>query len=135
MGKRFGLVSSLLVVAGVIGILALYPANGYAGDAGSCRTWSVTKDYTASPWTSEVGWSKRAGGKLVFGAKNLLLGWTDLFSKPAEEVQNGGNFFKGLGMGLVEGVGNEIGGALHLVTFPVTCLDVALPGGGVQLGS
>jgi len=135
MGKRFGLVSGLLIVAGVVGALAVCPAAGYAGDAGSCHTWSLTKDYTASPWTSEVGFSKRAGGKLVFGAKNLLLGWTKLFSEPAEAIQSGGNFFKGLGVGLVEGVGDELGGALHLVTFPVTCLDVALPGGGVQLGS
>ncbi len=137
MGKSFRVVSGLLVVAGVVGVLALYPAAGYAGDAGSGRlhTLSLTKDYTASPWTKEIGWSKRAGGKLVFGAKNLLLGWTELFSKPAEEIQNGGNFLKGLGMGLVDGVGDEIGGALHVVTFPITCLDVTLPGGGVQLGS
>jgi len=137
MGKSFRVVSGLLVVAGVVSVLALYPAVGYAGGAGSCplHTWSLTKDYTASPWTKETTWSKRAVGKLGFGVKNLLLGWTDLFSKPAQEIQNGGNFFKGLGMGLVDGLGNELGGAIQTVTFPITCCDVTLPNGGVQLGS
>ena len=137
MGKNFGAFSGLMAMAGVIGALALYPVVGYAGDMGNGakHTWSLTKDYTASPWTSQTGWSTRAAHKLGFGAKNLLLGWTDLFTEPAEETQAGGNLLKGIGIGLKDGVENMVGGAVHIVTFPITCLDVPLPEGGVQLGS
>ena len=98
-------------------------------------TLSLTKDYTASPWTSEAGWGNRFGGKFVFGLKNLLLGWTDLFTEPSEAMNNGTGFLKGLGYGLKDGIENEIGGAVHLVTSPITFLDAPLPEGGVQLGS
>lgn len=137
MGKSIGWGSSLMVVAGMIGAMALYPAVGYAGDmAGSAKhTISFTKDYTASSWTSQTGWSNRAVHKLGFGAKNLLLGWTDLFTEPAEEKEAGGSLLKGIGIGLKDGVENMVGGAVHIVTFPITCLDYTLPEGGVQLGS
>lgn len=134
MGKRTGVVTSLVVAAGIAGLLAVSPAAGEAAEAGGkLMTLSLTKDYTPSPWTSEVGWSNRAIGKLGFGVKNLLLGWTDLFVEPREASQAGGNVLQGIGVGVKDAVENTLGGAVHLVTFPITCLDAPLPEGGTQL--
>jgi len=133
MGKRLGFVVLGLAVAA---LSAAFPAVGEAAemDAGATKfTLSLTKDYTPSPWTSEVGYSSRAIGKLGFGIKNLLLGWTDLFIEPKEASDAGENLLKGIGIGLKDGVENTLGGAVHLVTFPATCIDAPLPEGGTQL--
>ena len=135
MGKRIGVVGSLLAVAAVFGLVA-FPALGEAANAamgGAKVTLSLTKDYTASPWTKEVGWSKRATSKLGFGVKNLLLGWTSLFVEPKEASQKGENVLTGIGMGLKDAIENELGGVVHIVTFPLTEIDAPLPGGGTQL--
>ena len=87
----------------------------------------------ASPWASEQGWANQSKGKLVYGLKNTLLGWTELFTEPYDAVKNGDNFFVGLGTGLWNGLGQTVGGALHLVTFPIPQIDVPLPQGGTQL--
>lgn len=130
MCKRIG-----FVVVVVVALMATLPAIGYAADSagGAKYTLSLTKDYTPSPWTSEVGWSNRAISKLGFGVKNLLLGWADLITEPKEAMDAGENFFVGLGRGLKDGIENEIGGAVHIVTFPITGLDAPLPEGGTQL--
>ena len=129
MGKRIGL------VIGLMGLLAAYPGMGYAAEmaGGAKMTLSLTKDYTASPWTHEVGYGKRAAAKLGFGVKNLLLGWTDLFVEPKEASESGGNLLKGIGIGLKDAVENTLGGAVHIVTFPLTEIDAPLPEGGTQL--
>ena len=129
MGKRFAL------LAGLVSLLAAYPAVGYAAEmmGGAKYTLSLTKDYTASPWTKEVGYSNRAVAKLGFGVKNLLLGWTDLFTETKKATDGGENFFMGLGHGLKDAVENELGGAVHLVTFPITSIDAPLPDGGTQI--
>ena len=130
MVKRAG-----LLVVGLVALMAIVPATSYAaGMAGGAKyTLSLTKDYTPSPWTSEVGWSNRAISKLGFGIKNALLGWADLFTEPKEALDGGENFFVGLGRGLKDGIENEIGGLVHVVTFPITGVDVPLPEGGTQL--
>mgnify|MGYP001561531833 FL=1 len=87
----------------------------------------------ASPWAAEQGWGNQAKGKLVYGLKNTLLGWTELFTEPYEAVQNGENFFVGLATGVWNGVGQTVGGVLHLVTFLVPAIDVPLPEGGTAL--
>jgi hypothetical protein len=128
----------------VIGALVLCPGIVSAKEHGGkehagqpmtqkLHTLSLTKDYTASPWTTEVGYGNRAKAKLGFGLKNLLLGWADLFTETKEAMDSGGNFFVGLGHGVKDAIENELGGAVHLVTFPVTCLDAPLPEGGTQL--
>ena len=134
MSKRFGVwvvVSALLAVVGP----AAFGHAAETGMGGAKMTLSLTKDYTASPWTSEMGWSNRAIGKLGFGVKNALLGWTELFTEPRESLQEGGNFFAGLGMGAKNAVFDTLGGVVHTVTFPITSLDAPLPEGGVQLFS
>lgn len=135
MPQRTG--SALLMLAALVvtvGLVVGSPAVGEAADGdGAAWTLSLTKDYTASAWTSEVGWSNRALGKLGFGLKNTLLGWTDLFVEPKETVDGGGNLLVGLGIGLKDSLENTLGGILHLVTFPITNLDVPLPEGGTQV--
>ena len=135
MGKRIGVVTGLAVVVGVVGILAISPAVGEAAEqmGGAKVTLSLTKDYTPSPWTSEVGWSNRAVGKLGFGVKNLLLGWTDLFVEPREASKAGGNVLTGIGVGVKDAIENTLGGAVHIITFPLTEVDAPLPKGGTQL--
>ncbi len=139
MGARRGVVARRVWFAVLLGILALVPATGQAdemgGMGGAKMTWSLTKDYTSSPWANEVGWSSRAMGKLGFGLKNALLGWTELFTEPKEAMDEGGNFFMGLGMGLKNGLENTLGGVVHTATFAITDLDAPLPEGGVQLFS
>lgn len=135
MGKRIGFgVLGLAVVA----LSVAFPAVGEAaemGAGGAKYTLSLTKDYTPSPWTSEAGYSNRAIGKLGFGVKNLLLGWTDLFVEPREASDAGEGLLKGIGAGLKDGVENTLGGVVHVVTFPITGIDAPLPEGGTQLFS
>ena len=136
MGKRIGLVSGLIVVAAV-GMSAAYPMVGEAADMGGSKivTLSLTKDYTASPWTHDTGYSQQAMGKLGFGVKNTLLGWTELFTEPKEALDKGDNFFVGLGKGLKNGIEDTLGGIVHIVTFPLPQIDAPLPQGGVSLMS
>ena len=120
----------------VLGVVAVCPALGFAANAGmgnAKMTLSLTKDYTPSPWTHEVGYGQRAMGKLGFGAKNLLLGWTSLFTEPHQAVSAGDNLLVGIGKGLKNGLENELGGVVHLVTFPLTEVDAPLPDGGVHV--
>lgn len=129
MGKK------LALVVGLVGALVAAPGLGYAADGGAKYTLSFTKDYTASPWTAETGWGTRAVSKLGFGIKNLLLGWTELFTEPKEASAEGRSVLGGLGTGLVNAVGNTLGGVVHLVTFPITGIDAPLPEGGVEFFS
>ena len=90
-----------------------------------------TAAFAASPWTTETGYKNQVVGKLGFGVKNLLLGWVDLFKEPANA--GSGHLAKGISKGVVDLVCNEVGGALHTVTFFLPQVDVPLPDNGVQL--
>ncbi len=110
--------SLLLVFLFIIGSL---PVSGFA----------------ESPWTKETTYQGKMMGKLGFGVKNLLLGWTELFKKPAEHYHNATeqkpiHLLEGVVDGIGTFVADTIGGALHVVTFPITNLDVPLPGDGVE---
>ena len=134
MGKRMGIVAGIVMLVGLVGAFVVAPVAGEAATmSGAKMTLSLTKDYTPSPWTSEVGWANRAKGKLAFGVKNTLLGWTELFMEPKKAIDSGDNFFVGLGMGLKNGVENTLGGVVHVVSFPLTELDAPLPSGGTSL--
>ena len=87
----------------------------------------------ASSWAMEQGWANQAKGKFVYGLKNPLLGWTAIFTEPKEAIDSGSNFFVGVGKGLWDATGQTVGGALHLVTFPITQIDVPLPEGGTKI--
>ena len=96
-------------------------------------TLSLTKDYTPSPWTGEAGYLDRAKHKFIFGSKNLFLGWTELYHEPREAAQHHEGVLRGMGRGVVNMLGDTLGGAAHLVTFPITALDVVLPEGGTDI--
>lgn len=86
-----------------------------------------------SPWTEETGYVNRTNGKLGFGLKNTALGWTEVFTQPYDEAKGGGNAAVGFGKGIWNTIGQTVGGALHLATFPITTIDVPLPENGNQL--
>ena len=91
--------------------------------------------FAGSPWTEESGYINRANGKFGFGLKNAALGWTEIFTQPYDETKGGGNAVVGFGKGIWNTVGQTVGGALHLGTFPVTSVDIPLPENGNQLFS
>jgi hypothetical protein len=111
----------------VIGVVVAFPLMGYAAEHGGKAMGS------SSPWTQEDGWANQAKAKFGYGLKNTLLGWTELFTEPRDAISEGGNFFMGVGEGVWNGVGQTVGGALHLVTFPIVAIDVPLPEGGTQI--
>ena len=84
-------------------------------------------DFKASPWTTKTGCVDKAVGKLGFGLKNLILGWTELFTEPYQQKS-----LAGAGEGLFNTVADTVGGALHVVTFFLP-IDVKLPQGGVDI--
>ncbi len=118
----------------LVGLLVSAPALGYAMEqAGAKYTLSLTKAYTPSEWTAEEGYLAQAGQKFVFGSKNGLLGWLELYNEPREAARQDTGLLRGMGKGLVNMFGDTVGGALHITTFPITMVDVALPEGGTDL--
>lgn len=85
----------------------------------------------ASPWTEGKTYSEKVTGKFSFGFKNLFLGWTEIFYQPHAASVDGKNAWSGLGKGLVYSLADTVGGAVHLVTFPIP-VDVPLPENGVN---
>ena len=85
----------------------------------------------ASPWVQADNWTERAEGKLLFGLKNTLLGWTELLTEPDEVIGTKLSIWRGLWNGAGNAVGQTLGGALQALTFPITSLDIPLPEGGV----
>ena len=99
-------------------------------------TLSLTKHYTPSIWTEQTGYVDRSREKCLFGGKNVLLGWMELYNEPRDAVRaekSKHSFFRGLGGGLVNTLGDTVGGALHIATFPITAVDVTLPEGGTDI--
>jgi len=136
MLKRSGIVlvvCAMLVSPGV----AMAKSRGatakkksYQGYQSQSRSKTNTHTH-GSPWAREHGWANQARGKFMFGAKNTLLGWTELFTEPYEAAKSGRNVAGGIGRGLWNGVADTAGGAAHLVTFPIPQVDLPLPEGGV----
>lgn len=87
----------------------------------------------ASPWTKEAGYGNKALHKLGFGAGNLLLGWTALFSEPSKHHEDAKATMKSVGKGMMMASMYTVEGALHVITFPFTNLDIPIPCGGVEL--
>lgn len=127
----------------VVIILALgcMPATVWAKDqrrvtrtGPTSRSWvTFEKRKHQSPWKKQAGWANQARGKFIFGSKNTLLGWTELITEPYQAAHKGRNVAMGVGKGVINGLADTVGGAVHLVTFPVTALDLPLPEGGVRL--
>ena len=91
-----------------------------------------TVTFAASPWTEKTSYGDKAVGKLEFGLKNLLGGWTELITQPKAH-HKGTEIFQSIGKGVWNTLVYTVGGALHVVTFPITNVDVPLPNNGVSL--
>ncbi len=75
----------------------------------------------ASPWAEKESYGEKAGGKAVFGAKNLLLGWTALFTEPVkyQYYMEKKKSWEGLCLGISKTILYTATGAIQLVTFPI----------------
>ena len=91
----------------------------------------VVQAEEASPWAAKKEWSDRAMGKLLYGAKNMLLGWTEIITELDEAMWVGERADVGFMRGLWNATGQTLGGAYHVLTFPHTSWDLPLPEGGV----
>lgn len=112
------------------------PGAAFAGDGPdgkNCGSCSI--GFKASPWTTETTWKGQALGKLQFGFKNFFAGWTEIFTEPKEAYDNKTCVVKGFFRGIFNAVLDEVGGVLHIATFPITQLDVPLPEGGTTVGN
>ena len=89
--------------------------------------------FAASPWTEQTTYMGKLKGKLDFGFKNFLGGWTEIFTEPNDSHKEGKNVAEGAAKGIWNAAVFTVGGLLHIATFPVTNLDVPLPGNGVSL--
>lgn len=87
-----------------------------------------TSAFAASPWTEGDTYADKVTGKLEFGIKNLLGGWTELYTQPADAE----NKFSGFGKGLVNAIVYTLGGAIHTATFPIP-VDVPIPNNGLDM--
>jgi hypothetical protein len=88
--------------------------------------------FSASPWTEATTYGDKVTGKLDFGIKNLIGGWTELFTEPWDYHKEGKNVLWGVKRGLCHSIVFTAGGVLHTATFPVP-VDVPLPDNGVSL--
>ena len=124
------------ILGAVIAISVVCPSAAHAmvSQAAEAKyTYSFTKAYTPSAWTQEMGYKKQAGGKFLFGGKNALLGWMELYNEPRHAARAKQNIAKGFGRGLLNTLGDTIGGVVHLATFPIRAVDVTLPEGGTDI--
>ena len=91
----------------------------------------------ASPCTEQKIYKDKILGKLDFGLKNTLGGWTAIFSETAKGNESKDNraleTTKGLGRGIVYFAADTVGGILHAVTFAIPQVDIPLPNNGVNL--
>ena len=119
----------------MIGLLMASPAVSYAGQQhdGAKVTLSLSKHYTPSPWTMQDRYVDQAKEKLIYGGKNVLLGWMELYNEPRDAVREDSGLLRGIGHGLVNMLGDTVGGAIHLGTFPITAFDIPLPEGGTDI--
>jgi len=85
--------------------------------------------FAGSSWTSEGSYGAKTMAKLGFGLENALLGWTEIFT----EIAEADNKLVGVGNGLLNFVGDTVGGVLHVATFPCPNIDIPLPQGGVGI--
>ena len=92
-----------------------------------------TSVFAKSPWAEEVTYGDKVRGKIVYGMANFFGGWIALYYEPLQARQDHKNIFAGIGKGLVNAVVLTVGGLAHLVTAPMTFIDIPLPNNGVEL--
>lgn len=80
-----------------------------------------------TPCCDGTTYGDQAVDKLKHGVGNTLLGWTALFREPIRAGKSGGNVLAGLGHGVWQAVGQTVGGAAQIVTFPLPKVHVPIP--------
>jgi len=85
-----------------------------------------------SPWTEAPTYSEKVKGKLDYGFKNFLGGWTELFTEPKASWDGDKNMAEGLFRGIWHTIAYTGGGGLHVLTAVIPAIDVPLPEGGVS---
>lgn len=88
--------------------------------------------FAGSPWAGEGSYADQVKGKLDFGLKNVLGGWTELLDEPMNAPRTADGIAKGIGKGIYNAVVYTLGGVLHTVTFPVIQIDIPIPDNGVS---
>lgn len=88
--------------------------------------------YDPSQWQKERLYIDRAFGKLTYGAWNFFLGWMELGREPYEAAVLGDNLLLGVAKGIAYSIADMGGGALNVLTFPITTLNTPLPEGGIE---
>ena len=89
--------------------------------------------FEPSPWTTEKSYNRKMFEKLKFGFLNASTAFFEIFEEPYQAVKENRMFWAGLGQGIFHAVFDTVGGALHIVTFYLTPLDIPLPEGGVDV--
>lgn len=100
---------------------------------GLCVLLIPSTAFAASPWTEQTTYADKVKGKLDYGFKNALGGWTEVLTEPYDHCKGDQNILVGIKKGIWNAVADTAGGVLHLATFPLTQVDVPLPDGGVSL--
>lgn len=67
--------------------------------------------------SEDASYSEKAGYTLTRGATNTLLGWTEMFRRPVDEVKQGGNVLSGIGSGVSHSLTRTLGGLGEVFTF------------------
>lgn len=96
------------------------------------HAFAALGNYEPSHWTERDTYTEKAIGKLGFGVKNALLGWTELIYHPYAAGSKGENIVEGAIIGLWYGLADTAGGILHFATFPIP-FDIKLPEGGTHM--
>lgn len=85
----------------------------------------------ASPWAEKQTYGGKTAGKFLFGLKNSLLGWTAIFTQPADHKYDlKKTAWEGMCNGIAETLLFTGTGLLHLATFPIPA-DIPDIGNGV----
>ncbi len=87
----------------------------------------------ASPWTKESGYWNKVQEKAHFGLTNMCLGWLDPVSESEQATNDKKNAYSAFGKGCLHAPILMIGGVLHVITAPITQLDIPLPHDGVNV--
>ncbi|HAM41058.1 MAG TPA: hypothetical protein DDX89_03960 [Candidatus Omnitrophica bacterium] len=128
---------ALIVLLGIAPTLALAkdegPRTGRSPLSSKPTQAKTTTPWKGSYWTREVGQGTRVKAKFAFGLTNVVFGWTKLVTEPWEAFRRKQSIGRGVAEGVWNAIGDTVGGAVHLVTFPVTRIDVPLPEGGIPV--
>lgn len=98
----------------------------------STPVFAALGNYGPSEWTERDTKTEKIIGKFGFGAKNMLMGWSEILYHPYAAGNQGENIIEGAVVGMRYGLADTVGGILQFVTFPLAW-DIQLPEGGTHM--